>query len=173
MLRSVVPFLESVWYNVRISGRRAECRREVSHRYLPDRQLPDKAVSVLDTACARLALGQNNTSVVMEDAAGDLTITPFSFACSSAKASATSERVSEITKKKAVVEARLAELQARWDKESGFVNRIREVRPAGRNHATTGRSRGSGHRGCPVAERARRPAVPVDMEASCAPSWMR
>ena len=33
----------------------------LSHRYLPDRQLPDKAVSVLDTACARLALGQNST----------------------------------------------------------------------------------------------------------------
>ena len=31
---------------------------KLSHRYLPDRQLPDKAVSVLDTACARLALGQ-------------------------------------------------------------------------------------------------------------------
>ncbi len=33
----------------------------LSHRYLPERQLPDKAVSVLDTACARLALGQSAT----------------------------------------------------------------------------------------------------------------
>ena len=39
-----------------------------SHRYLPDRQLPDKAVSVLDTACARLALGQNATPAAIEDA---------------------------------------------------------------------------------------------------------
>ena len=39
-----------------------------SHRYLPDRQLPDKAVSVLDTACARLALGQNAIPPAIEDA---------------------------------------------------------------------------------------------------------
>ena len=41
---------------------------KLSHRYLPDRQLPDKAVSVLDTACARLALGQNATPPAIEDA---------------------------------------------------------------------------------------------------------
>ncbi|PYY16092.1 MAG: hypothetical protein DMG60_15990 [Acidobacteria bacterium] len=40
----------------------------MSHRYLAGRQLPDKAVSVLDTACARLALGQNATPPAIEDA---------------------------------------------------------------------------------------------------------
>src|SRR3989449_6180003 len=39
-----------------------------SHRYLAGRQLPDKAVSVLDTACARLSLGQNATPPQIEDA---------------------------------------------------------------------------------------------------------
>ncbi len=43
----------------------------LSHRYLPDRQLPDKAVSVLDTACARLALGQTATPASVEDAQRD------------------------------------------------------------------------------------------------------
>ena len=41
---------------------------KLSHRYLAGRQLPDKAVSVLDTACARLALGQNATPPAIEDA---------------------------------------------------------------------------------------------------------
>ena len=40
----------------------------LSHRYLAGRQLPDKAVSVLDTACARLALGQNAIPLGIEDA---------------------------------------------------------------------------------------------------------
>ena len=40
----------------------------LSHRYLAGRQLPDKAVSVLDTACARLSLGQNTTPAPIEDA---------------------------------------------------------------------------------------------------------
>jgi type VI secretion system protein VasG len=39
----------------------------LSHRYIAGRQLPDKAVSVLDTACARLSLGQNSTPPRLED----------------------------------------------------------------------------------------------------------
>ncbi len=58
MLRGVVPFLEK-HHNVRILDEGLHAAVKLSHRYLPDRQLPDKAVSVLDTACARLALGQN------------------------------------------------------------------------------------------------------------------
>jgi len=58
MLRGVVPFLEK-HHNVRILDEGLHAAVKLSHRYLPDRQLPDKAVSVLDTACARLSLGQN------------------------------------------------------------------------------------------------------------------
>ena len=60
MLRGVVPALEK-HHNVRILDEGLAAAVTLSHRYLPDRQLPDKAVSVLDTACARLALGQNAT----------------------------------------------------------------------------------------------------------------
>src|SRR5262245_32705495 len=58
MLRSLIPVLEK-HHNVRILDEGLAAAVKLSHRYLPDRQLPDKAVSVLDTACARLALGQN------------------------------------------------------------------------------------------------------------------
>ena len=53
---------------VRILDDGLDAAVRLSHRYLPDRQLPDKAVSVLDTACARLALGQNATPPAVEDA---------------------------------------------------------------------------------------------------------
>ena len=66
MMRGVVPFLEK-HHNVRILDEGLESAVRLSHRYLPDRQLPDKAVSVLDTACARLALGQNVTPAAIED----------------------------------------------------------------------------------------------------------
>ena len=52
----MVPALER-HHNVRILDDGVDAAVRLSHRYLPDRQLPDKAVSVLDTACARLALG--------------------------------------------------------------------------------------------------------------------
>ena len=41
---------------------------KLSHRYIPGRQLPDKAISVLDTACARVALGQHDTPPQVEAA---------------------------------------------------------------------------------------------------------
>src|SRR5438034_3145572 len=67
MLRCVVPSIEG-HHNVRILDDGLEAAVRLSHRYLPDRQLPDKAVSVLDTACARLALGQNTTPSAIEAA---------------------------------------------------------------------------------------------------------
>ncbi len=67
MLRGLVPVLEK-HHNVRILDEGLVAAVKFSHRYLPDRQLPDKAVSVLDTACARLALGQNATPPAIEDA---------------------------------------------------------------------------------------------------------
>ena len=55
-------------HNVRILDEAVNSAVRLSHRYLAGRQLPDKAVSVLDTACARLSLGQNTTPGAIEDA---------------------------------------------------------------------------------------------------------
>jgi len=51
MLRGTIPALEK-HHKVRILDQGLESAVRLSHRYLPDRQLPDKAISVLDTACA-------------------------------------------------------------------------------------------------------------------------
>src|SRR5581483_4458660 len=67
MMRGIVPALE-LHHNVRILDEGVAAAVKLSHRYLPDRQLPDKAVSVLDTTCARLSLGQNATPGPIEDA---------------------------------------------------------------------------------------------------------
>ena len=67
MLRGLIPVLEK-HHNVRILDEGLAAAVKLSNRYLPDRQLPDKAVSVLDTTCARLALGQNTVPPAIEDA---------------------------------------------------------------------------------------------------------
>ena len=66
MMRGIVPALEK-HHNVRILDEGLTAAVHLSHRYLAGRQLPDKAVSVLDTACARLALGQSATPPAIED----------------------------------------------------------------------------------------------------------
>ena len=58
MMRAIAPFLEN-HHHVMMTDEALLDAVRLSHRYLPGRQLPDKSVSVLDTACARIAIGQN------------------------------------------------------------------------------------------------------------------
>jgi len=66
MLRGIKASLEK-HHNLRILDEAVTATVKLSHRYIAGRQLPDKAVSVLDTACARLSLGQNSTPPRLED----------------------------------------------------------------------------------------------------------
>ena len=130
MLRGVVPALE-LHHNVRILDDGLDAAVRLSHRYLPDRQLPDKAVSVLDTACARLALGQAATPPAVEDAKrtlDDLAVQERVLKREAAVGSDHSERLAAIATQRADVEARLAALQARWEQERTLVSRVRELR---------------------------------------------
>src|ERR1017187_7681941 len=130
MLRGLVPVLEK-HHNVRILDEGLVAAVKFSHRYLADRQLPDKAVSVLDTACARLALGQNATPPAIEDPIrqiDDCTVRTRILERESALGADHAEGLAALTKQKAAMESRLAELQARWEKERDLVGKIREVR---------------------------------------------
>ncbi len=130
MLRGLVPTLEK-HHSVRILDEGLLAGVKLSHRYLPDRQLPDKAVSVLDTACARLALGQNSIPSAIEDATrtlDDLAVQTRVLEREAAVGADHAERLASIAEQKTTTEARLKELNARWDKEKGLVEKIRQIR---------------------------------------------
>jgi type VI secretion system protein VasG len=130
MLRGIVPALEK-HHNVRILDEGLAAAVKFSARYLPDRQLPDKAVSVLDTACARLSVAQNAIPPALEDASREID------ACAthirimereSALGADHTEKMAEVTARKAHTEAMAKDLQSRWEKERDLVGKIREVR---------------------------------------------
>jgi len=130
MLRGLVPMLEK-HHNVRILDEGLAAAVKLSHRYLPDRQLPDKAVSVLDTACARLALGQNSIPPAIEDATrtiDDLAVQTRVLERETALGADHSERLAQIAKQRSETEGRLAAMRERWEKERDLVSRIRDVR---------------------------------------------
>jgi len=130
MLRGLVPMLER-HHNVRILDEGLASAVRLSHRYLPDRQLPDKAVSVLDTACARLALGQNAVPPAIEDAMrtlDDLAVQTRVLERESALGADHQERLAQIAKSQAETESRLNTMRERWEKERDLVSRIRDVR---------------------------------------------
>jgi type VI secretion system protein VasG len=66
MLRGVASILEQ-HHRVALLDEGIEAAVRLSHRYIPARQLPDKAVSLLDTACARVAISQHATPPELED----------------------------------------------------------------------------------------------------------
>ena len=66
MLRAMAPLMEQ-HFGVRIYDEAITEAVRLSHRYISGRQLPDKAISVLDTACARVALGQSATPALLEE----------------------------------------------------------------------------------------------------------
>ena len=67
MLRGLLGPMEK-HHGVRISDAAIVAAVNLSHRYIPARQLPDKAVSLLDTAAARVAISQSATPALIEDA---------------------------------------------------------------------------------------------------------
>ena len=130
MLRGIVPSLEK-HHKVRILDEGLTAAVHLSHRYLAGRQLPDKAVSILDTACARLALGQSATPPAIEDSVrqiDDLAVQQRILERESAVGTDHRERLQEIATKSAEIESHLAGLRTRFQKESGLVTAIRDLR---------------------------------------------
>jgi type VI secretion system protein VasG len=67
MLRGMAPLMEQ-HFNVRLFDEAITEAVRLSARYISGRQLPDKAISVLDTACAKVAMGQSAKPAAIEDA---------------------------------------------------------------------------------------------------------
>jgi type VI secretion system protein VasG len=130
MLRGIVAFLEK-HHNVRIFDEAVSAAVRLSNRYLAGRQLPDKAVSVLDTACARLSLGQNATPPAIEDVTrriDDLAVQERILNRETAAGSDHRERLEQIAQERKETEAQLTALHERWEKTKGLVEKIRELR---------------------------------------------
>src|ERR1700745_3701685 len=115
MMRGLVGALEK-HHKVRILDEAVAAGVRLSARYLAGRQLPDKAVSVLDTACARLALGQNATPPAIEDAVrrlDDFEVQQRILERESAVGADHHDRLAVIAEERTLVSARLNALRSR------------------------------------------------------------
>lgn len=130
MLRAAASPLEK-HHRVQIMDEGIEAAVRLAHRYIPARQLPDKAVSVLDTACARVAISQSAEPAEVEDSRRRieaLNIELEIIGRESAVGVATADRERTANEKLAVERVRLAELTARWDSEKALVGQILDLR---------------------------------------------
>jgi type VI secretion system protein VasG len=130
MMRGLCAALEN-HHKVRILDEALESAVKLSHRYITGRQLPDKAVSVLDTACARVAIGQAATPAPIEDAQRALTQIEMEAQVLGREAATGidhGKRLAELATNRAAEEKRLDTLKAQWEKERETIGRIREIR---------------------------------------------
>ena len=130
MLRGVASILEK-HHRVALLDEAIEAAVRLAHRYIPARQLPDKAVSLLDTACARVAVSQHATPPALEDSQRrleGLQIEREIIGREEAIGIDTAERRKRTMKAIDEEQTRLALLQARHEEEKVVVDRILEIR---------------------------------------------
>ena len=162
MLRGLVSALEK-HHGVRILDEGVAAAVRLSHRYLAGRQLPDKAVSILDTACARLALGQNSMPASLEEASrriDDLAVQERVLSREAAVGVDHAERLDLIALEKAETEKLLSDLKVRFDKERELVTKIRELRGKLEDTVQTAVAASADATGAPDAATATGPAAP-------------
>ncbi len=130
MMRGLAETLEK-HHQVRILDEAIVDAVRLSHRYISGRQLPDKSVSLLDTAGARVAIGQSATPPSIEDCRRrieQLGVALRILEREQATGADHQERIDELSGQKRQAESELDALESRWTEEKDMVQEIREIR---------------------------------------------
>ena len=130
MMRGMASTMEQ-HHRVQILDEALEAAVKLSHRYIPARQLPDKAVSLLDTASARVAISLHAVPAEVEDCRRRIEGLNTELEIIGREAAVgidTAQRLADATEKLQAEHERLEELEARWQEEKGVVDQILELR---------------------------------------------
>jgi type VI secretion system protein VasG len=130
MLRGVASTLEK-HHRVQLLDEALDAAVKLSHRYIPARQLPDKAVSLLDTTCARVAVSQHATPPEVEDSRRRIEALQTELDIIGREEAAGFAIGSRRTDAEALLgteKERLGGLEQRWAEERTLVDRILELR---------------------------------------------
>ncbi len=130
MLRGISPLMEK-HFNVRVFDEAILEAVRLSARYISGRQLPDKAIGVLDTACAKVALGQTAVPAAIEDSIKLLERMASEISAlerEQASGSAHLPKLTELYAQRHLVQKDLAALQGRFDAEKHLVDEIQRLR---------------------------------------------
>ncbi len=130
MIRGLAPILEK-HHQVPVLDSALEAAARMSGRYIPSRQLPDKAVSLIDTACARVAISQHATPAQVEDCTRLIEVLKAEMEILGREAAIGldhSKRNAGLLEQIASEDERLATLTGRWEQEKGLVQQLLAAR---------------------------------------------
>ncbi len=130
MMRSIMSPLEK-HHRVQILDEAIEAAVRLSHRYIPARQLPDKSVSLIDTACARVAVSQHAVPAEVDDCRRRIQALETELDILNRESNVGMDhkvRLNEAAEQLAKEKAQLAELEKHWEEEKGIVSKILDLR---------------------------------------------
>ncbi|MEE9423022.1 MAG: AAA family ATPase, partial [Gammaproteobacteria bacterium] len=130
MMRGIARTMEQ-HHQVLLLDEAIEDSVKLSHRYIPDRQLPDKSVSVLDTACARVAVSQFAVPAEVDDCRRRIEALNVEAGIIEKEESvgiAIDDRKNIVKEKLAEQGKQLVKLEKRWLEEKNLVESILELR---------------------------------------------
>ncbi|ELX09823.1 type VI secretion system ATPase ClpV1 [Janthinobacterium sp. HH01] len=129
MLRAMTPLMER-HFGIHIRDEAVTEAVRLSHRYISGRQLPDKAVSVLDTACARVALAQSGTPALLENAAKAMERMCVEIAALKGEDGGRkhTQRLAQLQEARGLLHAEHAQHNERWQREQSIVAAIARAR---------------------------------------------
>jgi len=130
MMRGVASTMEK-HHQVQILDEALEAAVKLSHRYIPARQLPDKSVSLLDTACARVAVSLHATPAEVDDSRKRIEALNTELEIIGREGNIgidVGERQTQAETLLAEEQQRLAELEARWEQEKTLVDELLALR---------------------------------------------
>jgi type VI secretion system protein VasG len=130
MLRGVASTMEA-HHKVQVLDEAIEAAVKLGHRYIPARQLPDKAVSLLDTACARVAISQHAVPAAVDDCRKHIESLDTELAIigrESAIGIDVGSRRTHAAEQLTQAKSRLGGLEENWQREKSLVEKILEHR---------------------------------------------
>ena len=130
MMRRMASVMEK-HHKVQVLDEAIEAAVKLSHRYIPARQLPDKSVSLLDTAAARVAISQHAVPAEVEDCRqriDDLETELEIIQREAAVGVDTTQRSNDANAKLIAERERLADLETRWTTERELVEQVLDIR---------------------------------------------
>jgi type VI secretion system protein VasG len=130
MMRGVVSAMEK-HHRVLVLDDALQASVKLAHRYIPERQLPDKSISLLDTACSRVAVSQHATPAEVEDCRRGIDALRTELQILNREAGVGIEngaRRASVEASLAEESARLVELEKDWKAEKGLVDEILALR---------------------------------------------
>ncbi|WP_329413593.1 type VI secretion system ATPase TssH [Acinetobacter indicus] len=129
MLRAMIPVMAN-HFKLNIDDEAIVTAVHASHRYISGRQLPDKAISVLDTAAARVALTQNAQPVKLDQLQAqlhNLTLEREIVEKEHAHFPIHHERLDGLNQKITALEQEIADTQQQWQQELELVQQIQTL----------------------------------------------